>query len=354
MGKTLSRFAPAWKWLGHISQAWWVATALVTAVTTLAAYLDGQPWWVLIIAALGALATVAILWAGIEGALEIGARKRASQAKVTQEKRARVDHAPPSSAFDMSLSEVVKMVAYDSEWAASLDITSPGNVHLEAEWGARLGEELLRKLADEETGLIARGIKRSKAGQEHGRDEIPASFWRNPKLEMDADRLLAEPGFDFVMNFGEGITYHDIVLRSVDVKRVWPARRREDIESAPSPFVAWAKDWRAEYDDRLINVKMEMEETRARLLANARRKLISDGRDLAHEYTNGNQDETFREFLEAQRAYADIRPYLSAEYLAKLERQRMAYADARGAKYPTLVQWFLDDLALLEKEWRLL
>jgi hypothetical protein len=85
-----------------------------------------------------------------------------------------------------------------------------------------------------------------------------------------------------------------------------------------------------------------------------RRALIKTGRDLAFGYCHGDQEETFREYLEGQRGYADIRPHLSEKYRRKLEAQRVAYADPQGAKYPTLVQWFLDDLDRLEKEWGLI
>jgi len=108
--------------------------------------------------------------------------------------------------------------------------------------------------------------------------------------------------------------------------------------------------------------KAEAEARRQRLIHGAaaeaaetqrRRDLIAKGRDLAHDYAEREQEETFREFLESQRVYADIRPHLSVGYRKKLEAVRVAYADADGSKYPSLVAWFLDDLARLEKKWGL-
>jgi hypothetical protein len=85
-----------------------------------------------------------------------------------------------------------------------------------------------------------------------------------------------------------------------------------------------------------------------------RRALIKTGRDLAFGYCHGDQEETFREYLEGQRGYADIRPHLSDAYRSKLDAVRTTYANPDGAKYPSLVQWFLDDLDRLEKEWHLI
>ncbi|HEX8261686.1 MAG TPA: hypothetical protein VF547_02310 [Allosphingosinicella sp.] len=85
-----------------------------------------------------------------------------------------------------------------------------------------------------------------------------------------------------------------------------------------------------------------------------RRALIKMGRDLAFGYCHGDREETFREYLEGQRGYADIRPHLSEGYRGRLEAVRMVYADPDGAKYPTLVQWFLDELDRLEMEWGLI
>jgi len=81
------------------------------------------------------------------------------------------------------------------------------------------------------------------------------------------------------------------------------------------------------------------------------RDLITQGRNIAFGYTHENPEGGFRAYLEGQRAYADIRPHLSEEYRAKLHAQRTLYAQADGAKYETLVQWFLDEIDRLEREW---
>ena len=88
-------------------------------------------------------------------------------------------------------------------------------------------------------------------------------------------------------------------------------------------------------------------------VAARRRGLIMRGRDIAHRFTIGPNNERFRWFLESQDAYPDIRPYLSEAYLAKLHRPRTTYARAAEAAYHPLVSDFLDELERLEKDWKL-
>lgn len=84
-------------------------------------------------------------------------------------------------------------------------------------------------------------------------------------------------------------------------------------------------------------------------------ELIAAGRDWAHEFTESANGDSFgfRSFLEGKRLFADLRPHLTPEYIGKLNAQRTSYATADGAKYPTLVSWFLDELDRLAGEWGL-
>ena len=85
-----------------------------------------------------------------------------------------------------------------------------------------------------------------------------------------------------------------------------------------------------------------------------RRKLITDARRLAALYTRGRAGEkSFRQYLESTQTYTALRRHLSAQYMKKLNAPRTAYAQADGAKYEPLVQWYLDDLDRLEKAWGL-
>jgi hypothetical protein len=170
--------------------------------------------------------------------------------------------------YDVSLKEVLHRIAFKSEWSVTLDWSSPADHWQETLWWKPLAAEFLRPLASDE--FTARGIRSTQEGTEHGHSDIPAEYWRNPKLEVEAARLMLEPHFDYVLNFGQGVMYHDIKLRSVDVNERWPARSPAEVESSPSPFLAWAEEWKASFDQVMLNSQMECEEMRARALADNR------------------------------------------------------------------------------------
>ena len=83
----------------------------------------------------------------------------------------------------------------------------------------------------------------------------------------------------------------------------------------------------------------------------AQRKLIDDCRDMAHAYTLDSQNMGFVDYTARQRPFADIRRHLSDEYLGKLNAPRTLYLGKGG--YEPLIEWFLDELDRLEKEWGL-
>jgi hypothetical protein len=83
-----------------------------------------------------------------------------------------------------------------------------------------------------------------------------------------------------------------------------------------------------------------------------KRELIKIGRDLAFDYTKSGGS-NFRQYLESQRDYADIRPHLSAEYLGELEAPFTFRAMLPGAVYEPLVQWFVHEIGTLERKWGL-
>lgn len=84
-----------------------------------------------------------------------------------------------------------------------------------------------------------------------------------------------------------------------------------------------------------------------------RRKIIADARWLAQDFTMQARQKSFRHYLEYRPEYPAVRARLSKAYLAKLEAPRTTYSKADGAKYEALVQWFLEDIDRLEREWRL-
>lgn len=85
-----------------------------------------------------------------------------------------------------------------------------------------------------------------------------------------------------------------------------------------------------------------------------KRSLIDQGRTFAATYTQGRTGhESFRHYLEGTKSYPALRGHLSKEYLAKLNDGRTSYAMAAGARYEPLVEWFLDELDRLERDWDL-
>lgn len=183
--------------------------------------------------------------------------------------------------YDMSLKDVLHRIAFESEWSVTRDWRSPIDQWQETLWWKPLASEFLRPLASDE--FTARGIRRTQEGTDHGHSDIPGEYWRNPKLEIEAARLMLEPRFDYVFNFGEGVMYHDIKLRTVDIDEWWPARSPAEIEANPSPFVAWAEEWKAAYEERRVNAELEYDQLRA--IARADRMIpFVDLRRIAGEY----------------------------------------------------------------------
>lgn len=87
---------------------------------------------------------------------------------------------------------------------------------------------------------------------------------------------------------------------------------------------------------------------------NRKRTLIDRARGLVATYSQGNAGkDSFREYLERTQTYAALRGHLSSDFLRKLNAPRAVYAKAEGARYEPLVEWFLDELDRLEREWRL-
>lgn len=85
-----------------------------------------------------------------------------------------------------------------------------------------------------------------------------------------------------------------------------------------------------------------------------KRHLIDRGRSLAATFAQGRTGvPSFREYLERTATYAALRTHLSKDYLKKLNAPRTAYVGDGAGSYEPLVEWFLDDLDRLEREWGL-
>ena len=131
-------------------------------------------------------------------------------------------------------------------------------------------------------------------------------------------------------------------------KRPSPSRRGSKLlDSLSSPIPDSA------FEDLARRLEGEIADRKATHLDDQRRKLISDCRDMAHEFVANEPNISFREFLEGKRVFADVRAHLSDDYSAKLNAQRTIYAMADGAKYEPRVEWFFDEIDRLAKEWNL-
>ena len=158
---------------------------------------------------------------------------------------------------------------------------------------------------------------------------IPKEHWLDHNVEW-FDLLRGKGRSEKVTGSEPPMPYSELMVCKAEFEREWPHRNTKQANLTPLP------------QPRRANPKKERQ-----------RELINQGRDIAVEYTREAPAGGFRAYLESQRAYADIRPHLSEDYRAKLNAQRTFYAQADGARYETLVQWFLDDVDRLEKEWGL-
>ncbi len=174
--------------------------------------------------------------------------------------------------------------------------------------------------------------KRGSLGSSALYELIPSDHWRDYEV-MDHYILMGEPSTSERNPWRKtegGDYYLDVQVSRAEFEREWPHSRGLDVATVISPMA------------RKINPKKERQ-----------RDLITQGRDIAFGYTHEAPEEGFRAYLEGQRAYADIRPHLSPEYLVKLTAPRTVYVKAQGAKYEPLVDSFLREIDRLEREWNL-
>lgn len=84
-----------------------------------------------------------------------------------------------------------------------------------------------------------------------------------------------------------------------------------------------------------------------------RRVLIRDARDLAHQYNAHHRGSNFHAFIQKQRRYLDIEPYLSSNYREQIRQDsgRSIVVTGDGSSYGCRA--FLDDVTRLEREWEL-
>lgn len=189
--------------------------------------------------------------------------------------------------------------------------------------------------------------------QGHGLDHVKVSaVTTDAEARFFPDRGQSQPDYK---------THPDYIAEQARQKAIDDAERRRlfrDRSTALGGNLGRAFDRHIQntkiQDEQNLLTSLQLDRDKKLALQKRRREMIAECRDLAHQFTVGTTDKSFRVFLEEQRVYADIRSHLSANYLKKLNAPRTLYAKAGGAKYDTLVQWFLDDIDRLEKDWDLI
>jgi len=89
-------------------------------------------------------------------------------------------------------------------------------------------------------------------------------------------------------------------------------------------------------------------------LKQERRALIQDARAwVVKACAEEGKNTGFRAAAESYPKYFELRPYLSAEFLRKMNAPRTVYLVADGSNLPALANWFLNELDRLEGEWDL-
>jgi hypothetical protein len=83
-----------------------------------------------------------------------------------------------------------------------------------------------------------------------------------------------------------------------------------------------------------------------------RRALIKDAREWTVRVCH-QENTDFREAVASYEPFFTLRPFLSADYLKKLNASRTIYIETYGSKLPPLANWFLDELDRLEAKWDL-
>lgn len=216
----------------------------------------------------------------------------------------------------VSLDNAVRYLASGSQWGAEQN-------HADPHFPTKLGIQLRDALACGDLAARGREYHVLRGGITdpplHPLRPIPSDFWERATIEaywplQGRVQSVASRGVESVVRKSDHDGMHDVCFSRRELEALWPVTSHNKARQ---------------------------------------RDLITQGRNIAFGYTHEKPEGGFRAYLEGQRAYSDIRPHLSQGYLAKLNAQRMLYAKADGARLETLVQWFLDEIDRLEREWNL-
>ena len=123
----------------------------------------------------------------------------------------------------LALRDVIKHLAFDSQWAADYDSTNANalmrpNQMSEYKWQVDLSQAFLR----EAPNLASRGIRQVFGKKpDNGRTDIPNRFWQ--KAEISVVDMLATDFAGLAYIAGKEV-YRDIIFQSADILEKWPKR----------------------------------------------------------------------------------------------------------------------------------
>lgn len=151
----------------------------------------------------------------------------------------------------------------------------------------------------------------------------------------------------------------DYIAETAKQRAIDEAERRRKSSAMLSGLMGGFKtladiaDERKEDERQQKITQAELDRENQLALQKRRRDVIADLRDIGLRYAHNDSEIPFREHLESQRPYVDIRRHLNEKYLSRLNAGRTSYAQADGALYPVLVQELFDELDRLEGKWNL-
>ncbi len=163
-------------------------------------------------------------------------------------------------AAPMSFGELARRVAFESIWAAGLDLSKERRWENQQDWRLPLKAEICRPLISGE--IVAHGILTNKeVAMENNASLIPAAFWRTASFYADLLLMEARPheAPDFAngeLN-GEPVMFSEITFDRRAVERVWPVRSARKRRKQPSPFVALSDQQQRQMHEQLNRHQQE-------------------------------------------------------------------------------------------------
>lgn len=254
------------------------------------------------------------------------------------------------SELSWTFNELVRHVAYSSEWAGAFNPTSGTDRWQRTFWWKPLKKEVFRPLVSGD--LRARGVLyKSDEEPDNGPTLIPTEFWR--KADFFPQYVLAEPEISSASNGARGEIYDEIEVVGQEALALWPARSPDAIKRHPSPFIAWHREWAEEEQEKRGEVRAMLDGQ----VMQQRRHLIEQGREMVAAFRQDGSVGTEERFLEGFAAFSSLKKHLKPELLEKLGSGTIYIGgvrpDGRIRIRSALIDEFEQELNRLEDDWGL-